>query len=164
MFQSMTDQRQVMFCRRWPRLVALPRSEAYPSVKRIFVFLQAAADAYGELEDLRDELRAAQAAKAVGKQQAAELARLKREQGRATAELQKRLDAAAVSDHVAPLGAGTRRTPARSWREFTQCSLRWGPTDHEALCARGVDGLRMGLSHARSRCQLSLNLPDILPL
>jgi len=60
------------------------------------LFLQAAADAYGELEDLRDELRAAQAAKAVGKQQAAELTRLKREQRRATAELQQRLDAAAV--------------------------------------------------------------------
>ena len=71
---------------------------------------QAAADAYGELEDLRDELRAAQAAKAVGKQQAAELARLKREQGNATAELQRQLDAAAVrsSGLAAPFLLRTR--------------------------------------------------------
>ena len=84
--------------------------------------LQAAADAYGELEDLRDELRAAQAAKAVGKQQAAELALLKQEQSRATAELQTRLDAAAVRAVMLSYTRNVRRASAFSPGDQTHAS------------------------------------------
>lgn len=57
---------------------------------------QAAADAYGELEDLRDALAAAQAAKAAGRQLAREGAQQLAEHQEVAANLRQRLSTAEV--------------------------------------------------------------------